>query len=81
MYTSFVRNVTISLPDEVLEKLRERASAEKKSLNSWLRELLTKETDEDDGWARSFIALSNELSRNEGPRTWSREDAYGERIR
>jgi len=81
VYTDFVKNVTISLPEAVLEKLRERARSEKKSLNQWLRELLSKETDQDDGWSRSFLELADELSRDEGTRVWNREDAYAERLR
>ena len=81
VYTKFVKNVTISLPDGVLEKLRDRAAAEKKSLNQWLRELLSKETEEDDGWSRTLLELSDEISANQGPRVWNREDAYADRLR
>ncbi|MDR3688416.1 MAG: hypothetical protein P4L46_03485 [Fimbriimonas sp.] len=76
-----MKNVTISLPEGVLEKLRERASSERKSLNQWLRELLAKEVDADSGWSRSFLELADELARDGGPRTWNREDAYAERLR
>jgi len=81
VYTAFVKNVTISLPDGVLEQLRERARGEKKSLNQWLRELLSKEAETADDWAQSFLALSRELAQNEAPRTWNREEAYAERLR
>jgi hypothetical protein len=81
VYTDIVKNVTISLPEQVLEDLRERARAEKKSLNQWLRELLSKEVAHDDGWARSFLELSDELARDNGTRIWDREEAYAERLR
>jgi len=81
VHTIFVKNVTISLPEAVLENLREQARREKKSLNQWLRELLSKEASEDDGWAQSFLTHSDELARNEGARIWNREDAYAERLR
>lgn len=81
VYTNIVKNVTISLPEGVLENLRERARNDKKSLNQWLREVLSREAAEDDGWARAFLELSDELARNEGARIWSREEAYVERLR
>jgi hypothetical protein len=76
-----VKNVTISLPESVLENLRERARNERKSLNQWLRDLLSKEAEADDGWARTVLELSDEFSVDGGERVWNREEAYAERVR
>ena len=39
MYTDFVKNVTISLDEKLLEQVRERAQTMGKSLNEYVRDL------------------------------------------
>jgi hypothetical protein len=81
VYTYFVKNVTISLPESVLEALRERAAAERKSLNGWLRELLSKEAAQNSNWAEEFNRIAEEISVRTPDWKWSREDTYAKRIR
>jgi hypothetical protein len=81
-----VRNVTISLPEATLEALREKAQANGKSLNAWLRELLSREVQADSGWADEVHRLSDRCAEmvreaNPEPWTWSREEIYEERLR
>ncbi len=80
VYTWLVKNVTISLPDSVLEALRERASAERKSLNSWLRELLSREVQQGSNWADEFNRLADEIAVKAPEWKWNREDTYAERL-
>jgi plasmid stability protein len=81
VYTMFVRNVTISLPDNVLEALRDRAKNEHKSLNAWLRDLLSKEIQETSPWAEEFNRIADEITVKAPEWKWNREDTYAERIR
>jgi hypothetical protein len=81
VYTEFVKNLTISLPEAVLESLREQARAERKSLNAWVRELLSREVQQDSKWAEELNRLSDEIAVHAPTWTWNREDTYAERIR
>ncbi len=79
MYTEFVKNVTISLPESVLEKLRKKAKESNQSLNAWLREVLTQEV-EGDNWAEEYLKLSESTSTTREPWMWNREELYEERL-
>jgi hypothetical protein len=81
VYTDSVRNVTISLPDNVLEALRDRAKAEHMSLNAWLRDLLSKEIQQTSSWAEDFNRIADEITAKAPEWKWKREDTYAERIR
>ena len=47
MYTGFVKNVTISLDDQVLAKARKRAGELGQSFNEYVRGLLDDDSEED----------------------------------
>ena len=75
-----MKNVTISLPEEVLEALRDRARAQKMSLNAWLRDLLVLEANQTDP-SESFGTFADRVAESTKSYTWRREDAYEERLR
>jgi len=82
VYTNIVKNVTISLPEGVLEALRLRADSERMSLNAWLRELLSREVQQEStNWSDTFLELSGRLSKPAPEWTWSRDETYAERLR
>ena len=76
MYTNIVKNVTISLPDEVLETLRDRARADKLSLNAWLRKLLTSEAAADENPAKQILAVAEEIAVYAPKWKWNRDEAH-----
>ncbi|MEZ0326586.1 MAG: ribbon-helix-helix protein, CopG family [Fimbriimonas sp.] len=80
-----MKNVTISLPDNVLEELRQEAKAEDKSLNAWLREVLSAHASRNTGWFDDLLATVDRVAAIEPagqaePWTWNREDIYRERL-
>jgi plasmid stability protein len=84
VYTLFVKNVTISLPDEVLDKLRQRARESEKSLNAWLRDLLTREVAPADQDWQEFRRIAKEIREEQANRLrpdwkWNREEIYEDR--
>jgi len=81
VYTCVVKNVTISLPEPVLEGLRARARAEQKSLNAWLRELLSKEVKQSSNWVEEFNRIADAATVTAPEWKWSREETYAERLR
>ena len=81
VYTESVKNLTVSLPDAVLESLREKARTERVSLNALVRELLSREVQQDSNWAESFNRLADEVTVTSPEWNWSREETYAERVR
>jgi hypothetical protein len=80
-----VKNLTISLPESTLEALREKAKSNGKSLNAWLRELLSREAIPDTSWLdamrRSADSCANSVpDAGRSAWTWNREEIYEERL-
>ncbi len=78
-----MRNVTISLPDTVIEALREKAKANGKSLNAWLRELLSREVEPDASWLEEITQISQMCAQSAKTGSnwkWHREEAHEERL-
>ncbi len=80
VYTEFVKNVTISLPEDVLERLRDRAKEADKSLNAWLRDVLSREAGGGQEWFDNLMVTIDQISGPREPWTWNREDIYRERL-
>lgn len=76
-----MKNLTISLPEPVLEALRVRAKAEHKSLNAWARELLSREVQQDSNWARELKEILDRVAGTAPEWKWDREETYAERLR
>jgi hypothetical protein len=79
VYTKLVKNVTISLPEEVLEALRQKARDSNKSLNAWLRDFLTSKVEEPEDWFCEYRRVAGQVAAPAEPWTWSREETYEER--
>lgn len=80
VYTEFVRNVTISLPEAVWEALRDRAKDHRKSLNAFIGEILARETSGNAAWLRDFEAATESHAVTAQPWEWNREDTYANRL-
>lgn len=80
MCTKLVKNVTISLPEAVWAALRDRAKEDRKSLNAFIGELLTRETSSDATWLRDFEAATEAHSTYADEWKRSREDTYADRV-
>lgn len=81
VYTDFVKNVTISLPDHTLEALREKARSSGKSLNAWLGEILKREATTDQAWMEDFERVTSACADQvSGNWRWNREEVHEERI-
>ena len=73
-------NITLSVDEEIIKKVRKIAVDKNTTLTAMVREFLQSVADSDaaekkqalDKLQRSF----RELSRDMGPRTWTREDLY-----
>ncbi len=82
MYTEFVKNLTITLPEAVLEAVRERAKADRKSMNTWVRELVSREVYLDSRWTEELLRLVDKATVTAPPEwKWNREETYAERLR
>ena len=73
-------NITLSVDDEVVKKVRKVAIDKDTTLTAMVRAYLTSVAESDDTAKREHIAkfreTSERLSRDMGPRTWTREDLY-----
>ena len=77
----FVKNVTISLPDQTLEALRAKARSSGKSLNAWLGDILKREATVDQAWMEEFERLTATCADQvTGDWPWNREEIYEERV-
>ena len=72
-----MRNVTISLEDEVLEAGREYAKRSNTSLNALIRRLLAQTVmTESSQWLEECFALMDKAEADSGSWGWRREDIY-----
>lgn len=79
MYTDFVRNVTISLPEEVLEAHRQKAMEHKMSLNKWLRMQLAESVAiPSSSPTESILSVIREVGPAPKSWSWNRAELYDE---
>jgi plasmid stability protein len=75
----FVRNITLSVDDDVLAAVRRRAAEQNSSVNALVREYLTNLAAQDDRADRARARL-RQLSRQSpgrlGKKTWTREELH-----
>ena len=73
-------NITLSVDDEIIKKVRKIAVDKNTTLTQMVREFLTTVADRDETRKtqalREIEASFLEMSRDMGKRTWSREDLY-----
>jgi hypothetical protein len=82
-----MKNVTLAIDEQLLERARTLADSRKTSLNALIRSLLAHEVEQDDriAWARQGMRrLIEEAKAKAGdshgePYVWNRRDAYDER--
>ena len=80
VYTPFVKNVTISLPEPIWEALRDRARDNQKSLNGFIGDILARESNGDSAWLVEFESATETHSVETSPWKWNREDTYADRL-
>ena len=72
-------NVTISVPDQLLEAARQRAAARGTSLNALLREYLAAYAGGEEERLRPFrelVELADRSRRKVGARAWTRDELH-----
>jgi hypothetical protein len=72
-----MKNITISLEDEILKAGREYAKRHNTSLNSLIRKLLAQTVlPESQNWLDECFALMDQANANSHGEKWKREDLY-----
>ena len=82
-----MKNVTLAMDEQLIERARALAERRKTSLNALIRSLLAHEVEQDDriAWAKAGMKRLMEEARAKaalddgGPYVWNRRDAYDER--
>jgi plasmid stability protein len=76
-------NLTVTIEDELLQKARERAVAERTSVNALVREYLTRYVEEQEAarraHAKRVLAAMDDIATRlnlGGDITWTRDDLY-----
>lgn len=72
-----MKNITISLDDELLKAGREYAKRHNTSLNSLIRKLLAQTVlPESQSWLEECFSLMDQANANSRGQKWNREDLY-----
>lgn len=72
-----MKNITISIDDEVLEAGRKYAQKHNMSLNSLIRKLLSQAVmSSSQNWLDDCFQLMDRTNANSGGRKWRREELY-----
>lgn len=73
-------NITLSIDDEIVKKVRKIAIDKNTTLTAMVREYLTSVANSDSAAREEMVARLNDsirrLSRDMGPRDWTRDDLY-----
>jgi plasmid stability protein len=72
-------NITLNLPDDILDEVRVVAAKRKTTVNAMVREFLTDVAKSEDRLSRvraRFRELAEKSKAEVGPITWKREDLY-----
>jgi len=79
---SDVRNLTVSLPEAVLDRLRVLAAERRLSVNRFVGEVLTDVTTEPShDWQAEHEALLNEIGARPRSGEFNRDEIYADRVR
>lgn len=77
-------NITLSIDETIVKKVRKIAIDRDTTLNAMVREYLTSVADSDAAvrkeQADALMASTERLARDMGPRRWTRDDLYDERL-
>ena len=73
MYTDFVKNITLSADEDLIERARAIARTQRKTLNAAFRDWLVQFTTAE-GDAQRFDALMKDLSHVDAGRHFTREE-------
>ena len=77
-------NITLSIDEEIVKKVRKIAIDKDTTLTAMVRDYLTSLAKSDattrKAHADKLMKTFKKLSRDMGPRTWTREDLYEERL-
>ena len=72
-----MKNITISIEEDLLEAGREYAKRHNMSLNSLIRKLLAQTVQsESRNWLEECFSLMDQANANSGGRKWTREELY-----
>jgi hypothetical protein len=72
-----MKNITISIEEDVLEAGREYAKRHNMSLNSLIRKLLAQTVrSESQNWLEECFALMDQANANSKGQKWTREELY-----
>ena len=77
-------NITLSIDEAIVKKVRKIAIDRDTTLNAMVRDYLTSVAESDavvrKEQADALMASTERLARDMGPRRWTRDDLYGERL-
>ena len=77
-------NITLSIDEEIMKKVRKIAIDKNTTLTAMVRDYLTAVANSDVGLKQQRVAeLKDSIQRHArdlGSRTWTRDDLYGERL-
>ncbi len=77
-------NITLSIDEDIMKKVRKIAIDKNTTLTAMVRDYLTAVADNDTGVKQERVAALRESirrhSRDLGPRTWTRDDLYEDRL-
>ncbi len=77
-------NITLSIDEDIVKKVRKIAIDKETTLTAMVRDYLTSLAKNDEmtrkAHADKLMETFERLSRDMGPRTWTREDLYEERL-
>ena len=74
-----MKNITLSIDEDVLVKVRLIAEEQKTTINSLVRDFLTSVATRDDRWAdadKQMESLAGQSTMVVGPQTWTRDDLH-----
>lgn len=71
-----MKNITLSLPDSLLEKLKDKAHEKKISLNKLARQVLEKEVENPDSWYEEYQKVKAEVGPAPKSWKWNRDELY-----
>lgn len=78
-YTVYMKNITLSVDEAILDKVRRIAADQKTTVNALVREYLTSVASREDRWAeavRQMEALAAQSKMVVGSRNWTRDDIH-----
>ena len=77
-------NITLSVDEEIVKKVRKIAMEKDTTLTALVRDYLTSVANSDAAERKEQVARlmrsSERLSRDMGPRTWTRDDLYDRKV-